>query len=166
MMGGVSILSLRDRLAALGVKLHDIIAGNLSQVPQHNANSHEYFAVHYLGVNGARKLLISSGTSGHRQALATYIRMRGTETPSASSAPHTRHPEGMMILRLGILRRLHRRRQRSLRRAWPWSTASRSIIFCGTATSRQRTVRLRSSVTRDSEVIGRGRSSRRECSTT
>ena len=63
MMGGVSILSLRDRLAALGVKLHDIIAGNLSQVPQHNANSHEYFAVHYLGVNGVTDKLWHVGAS-------------------------------------------------------------------------------------------------------
>ena len=58
-------MSLRDRLAALGVELHDIIAGNLSQVPQHNANSHEYFAVHYLGVNGENPYLYGGGYGGH-----------------------------------------------------------------------------------------------------
>lgn len=58
-------LSLRDRLAALGVELHDIIAANEGQVPQHNANSHEYFAVHYLGVNGENPYLYGGGYGGH-----------------------------------------------------------------------------------------------------
>ena len=140
-------MSLRDRLAALGVELHDIISANEGQVPAHNANSHEYFAVHYLGVNGENPYLYgggygghfyvskegdvyqaakSSGTSEHPAAFRTSILTPGTETRSASSAPHTRHPEGMMILRPGILRRRLRRRRRSSRRVSAWSTASRS----------------------------------------
>lgn len=57
-------MSLRDRLAKLGVELHDIIAENEYQVPEHNANSHEYFAVHYLGVNGENPYLYGGGYGG------------------------------------------------------------------------------------------------------
>ena len=57
-------MSLSDRLAKLGVELHDIIAENEYQVPAHNANSHEYFAVHYLGVNGENQYLYGGGYGG------------------------------------------------------------------------------------------------------
>lgn len=57
-------MSLRDRLAKLGIELHDIIAENEYQVPAHNANSHEYFAVHYLGVNGENPYLYGGGYGG------------------------------------------------------------------------------------------------------
>lgn len=57
-------MSLSDRLAKLGVELHDIIAENEYQVPAHNANSHEYFAVHYLGVNGENPYLYGGGYGG------------------------------------------------------------------------------------------------------
>ena len=57
-------MSLSDRLSKLGVELHDIIAENEYQVPAHNANSHEYFAVHYLGVNGENPYLYGGGYGG------------------------------------------------------------------------------------------------------
>ena len=57
-------MSLSDRLAKLGVELHDIIAENEYQVPAHNANSHEYFAVHYLGVDGENPYLYGGGYGG------------------------------------------------------------------------------------------------------
>lgn len=57
-------MSLRDRLAKLGVELHDIIAENEYQVPAHGANTHEYFAVHYLGVNGENPYLYGGGYGG------------------------------------------------------------------------------------------------------
>ena len=57
-------MSLSDRLAKLGIKLHDIIAENEYQVPAHDANSHEYFAVHYLGVNGENPYLYGGGYGG------------------------------------------------------------------------------------------------------
>ena len=57
-------MSLSDRLAKLGVELRDIIAENEYQVPAHNANSHEYFAVHYLGVNGENPYLYGGGYGG------------------------------------------------------------------------------------------------------
>lgn len=57
-------MSLSDRLAKLGVELHDIIAENEYQVPAHDANTHEYFAVHYLGVNGENPYLYGGGYGG------------------------------------------------------------------------------------------------------
>ena len=57
-------MSLRDRLAKLGIDLHDIIAENEYQVPAHNANSHQYFAIHYLGVNGENPYLYGGGYGG------------------------------------------------------------------------------------------------------
>lgn len=41
------------------------IAENRSQVPAHNANSHEYLAIHYLGVNGENPDLYGGGYGGH-----------------------------------------------------------------------------------------------------
>ena len=64
-MKGVCILSLRERLAGMGIELHDIINRNGHQVPANNANSHEYFAVHYLGVNGESPDLYGGGYGGH-----------------------------------------------------------------------------------------------------
>ena len=57
-------MSLSDRLAKLGIELHDIIAENEYQVPAHGANTHEYFAVHYLGVNGENPYLYGGGYGG------------------------------------------------------------------------------------------------------
>jgi len=41
------------------------IAENEDQVPAHNANSHEYIAIHYLGVNGENPDLYGGGYGGH-----------------------------------------------------------------------------------------------------
>lgn len=41
------------------------IAENEDQVPAHNANSHEYLAIHYLGVNGENPDLYGGGYGGH-----------------------------------------------------------------------------------------------------
>lgn len=38
---------------------------NASQVPAHNANSHKYLAIHYLGVNGENPDLYGGGYGGH-----------------------------------------------------------------------------------------------------
>lgn len=57
--------SVKEALAALGVNLHDRIAQNKGQVPAHNVNSHEYFATHYLGVNGNNPDLYGGGYGGH-----------------------------------------------------------------------------------------------------
>lgn len=39
----------------------DRIAENRLQVPYHDANSHEYLAIHYLGVNGENPDLYGGG---------------------------------------------------------------------------------------------------------
>lgn len=58
-------MSLRERLSKMGIELHDIIASNEHLVPAHDANTHEYFAVHYLGVNGENPYLYGQGYGGH-----------------------------------------------------------------------------------------------------
>ena len=57
--------TVKEALAALGVNLIDRIAQNRGQVPAHNANSHEYFGTHYLGVNGENPDLYGGGYGGH-----------------------------------------------------------------------------------------------------
>ena len=58
-------MTLSEALSKLGVNLINIINENRGQVPAHNANSHEYFAVHYLGVNGQNPYLYGGGYGGH-----------------------------------------------------------------------------------------------------
>ena len=57
--------SVKEALAVLGVTLIDRIAQNRGQVPAHNANSHEFFGEHYLGVNGNNPDLYGGGYGGH-----------------------------------------------------------------------------------------------------
>lgn len=58
--------TVRSILAGLGKTLVDLIATNRSEVPQHNANSHKYLAVHYLGVDNAdNPYLYGGGYGGH-----------------------------------------------------------------------------------------------------
>lgn len=57
--------SVREALAALGVDLIDRVAENSGEVPAHNSNSHDYFGVHYLGVNGINPDLYGGGYGGH-----------------------------------------------------------------------------------------------------
>lgn len=59
------ITSVAQALKKLGINLIDRIAQNASQVPAHNANTHEYFAVHYLGVVGENPDLYGGGYGGH-----------------------------------------------------------------------------------------------------
>lgn len=43
----------------------DRITANFGEVPAHNANSHQYLAIHYLGVNGENPDLYGGGYGGH-----------------------------------------------------------------------------------------------------
>ena len=53
-------------LASLGKTLVDLVAANRSEVPHHNANSHKYLAIHYLGVDNAdNSYLYDHGYGGH-----------------------------------------------------------------------------------------------------
>lgn len=63
--GGTKPMTLKQALSKLGVNLINRISQNRSQVPAHNANSHQYFAVHYLGVNGQNPDLYGGGYGGH-----------------------------------------------------------------------------------------------------
>lgn len=58
-------MTLRQALAKLGVNLINRISQNRGQVPAHNANTHQYFAIHYLGVNGQNPDLYGGGYGGH-----------------------------------------------------------------------------------------------------
>ena len=46
-------------------KIIDVIAQNAYQVPAHNANTHQYLAIHYLGVDGENPNLFNGGYGGH-----------------------------------------------------------------------------------------------------
>lgn len=41
------------------------VTANVNEVPAHNANSHKYLAIHYLGVNGENPDLYGGGYGGH-----------------------------------------------------------------------------------------------------
>ena len=43
----------------------DRVTANVHEVPAHNANSHKYLAIHYLGVNGENPDLYGGGYGGH-----------------------------------------------------------------------------------------------------
>lgn len=65
--GGTTVTysSVREALATLGVELIDRVAANAGEVPAHNANSHEFFVEHFLGVNGTNPDLYGGGYGGH-----------------------------------------------------------------------------------------------------
>lgn len=58
-------MTLKEALSKLGINLINRISQNRSQVPAHNANTHQYFAIHYLGVNGQNPDLYGGGYGGH-----------------------------------------------------------------------------------------------------
>ena len=58
--------TVRSILAGLRKTLVDLVAANRSEVPHHNANSHKYLAIHYLGVDNAdNPYLYDHGYGGH-----------------------------------------------------------------------------------------------------
>ena len=58
--------TVRSILAGLGKTLVDLVSANRNEVPQHNANSHKYLAIHYLGVDNAdNPYLYGGGYGGH-----------------------------------------------------------------------------------------------------
>ena len=60
------IKSVRSMMAGCGKTLVDLVAANRDEVPEHNANSHKYLAIHYLGVDNAdNPYLYGGGYGGH-----------------------------------------------------------------------------------------------------
>ena len=60
------IKSVRSMMAGFGKTLVDLIAANRDEVPEHDANSHKYLAIHYLGVDNAdNPYLYGGGYGGH-----------------------------------------------------------------------------------------------------
>ena len=60
------IKSVRSMMAGFGKTLVDLVAANRDEVPEHNANSHKYLAIHYLGVDNAdNPYLYGGGYGGH-----------------------------------------------------------------------------------------------------
>lgn len=84
------------------------IAENRSQVPAHNANSHKYLAVHYLGVNGENPDLYGGGYGGHFYVSKDGTCYQAAEVTDklwhvgASSGFSYRHPEARNANTIGI----------------------------------------------------------------
>lgn len=84
------------------------IAENRSQVPAHNANSHKYLAIHYLGVNGENPDLYGGGYGGHFYVSKDGTCYQAAEVTDklwhvgASSGFSYRHPEARNATTIGI----------------------------------------------------------------
>lgn len=94
-----------------GVTKPDIInrvAANRSQVPAHNANTHEYLAIHYLGVNGENPDLYGGGYGGHFYVSKVGQCYQAAEVTDklwhvgASSGFSYKHPEARNANTIGI----------------------------------------------------------------
>jgi len=60
------VMTVRSIMSSYGKVLVDLIAANRSEVPYHNANSHKFLVIHYLGVDGAdNPYLYDHGYGGH-----------------------------------------------------------------------------------------------------
>ena len=67
------IMTLAERLMQMGVALIDRIKQNFNCGQKHNANTHRYLAIHYLGVNGENPDLYDGCYGGH-----FYVSKNGT----------------------------------------------------------------------------------------
>lgn len=87
--------TVRSILAGLGKNLVDLVAANRSEVPHHNANSHKYLAVHYLGVDNAdNPYLYDHGYGGH-----FYVPIDGTALSRGSQGDEVKElQEGLILL--------------------------------------------------------------------
>ena len=78
-VGKKSYKSVSEFLAVFGRTLVNRVAANRGSVPAHNANSHKYLAIHYLGVNGDNPDLYDGGYGGH-----WYVRTDGSKIYQAA----------------------------------------------------------------------------------
>ena len=86
----------------------DRITANLGEVPAHNANSHEYLAIHYLGVNGENPDLYGGGYGGHFYVSKTGVCYQAAKVTDklwhvgASSGFRYTHPYARNTNTIGI----------------------------------------------------------------
>ena len=81
---------------------------NANEVPAHNANSHKYLAIHYLGVNGENPDLYGGGYGGHFYVSKTGVCYQAALVTDklwhvgASSGFHYIHPDARNTNTIGI----------------------------------------------------------------
>ena len=81
---------------------------NQNEVPAHNANSHKYLAIHYLGVNGENPDLYGGGYGGHFYVSKTGVCYQAALVTDklwhvgASSGFHYIHPDARNTNTIGI----------------------------------------------------------------
>ena len=86
----------------------DRITANLGEVPAHNANSHKYLAIHYLGVNGENPDLYGGGYGGHFYVSKTGVCYQAAKVTDklwhvgASSGFRYKHPYARNTNTIGI----------------------------------------------------------------
>ena len=86
----------------------DRITANLGEVPAHNANSHKYLAIHYLGVNGENPDLYGGGYGGHFYVSKTGVCYQAAKVTDklwhvgASSGFSYKHPYARNTNTIGI----------------------------------------------------------------
>jgi len=74
------VMTVRAIMSGYGKTLVDLVAANRSEVPYHNANSHKYLVIHYLGVDGAdNPYLYDHGYGGH-----FYVPINGAKAYQAA----------------------------------------------------------------------------------
>lgn len=86
----------------------DRVTANVHEVPAHNANSHKYLAIHYLGVNGENPDLYGGGYGGHFYVSKTGVCYQAALVTDklwhvgASSGFHYIHPDARNTNTIGI----------------------------------------------------------------
>jgi len=86
----------------------DRVTVNVNEVPAHNANSHKYLAIHYLGVNGENPDLYGGGYGGHFYVSKTGVCYQAALVTDklwhvgASAGFHYIHPDARNTNTIGI----------------------------------------------------------------
>ena len=86
----------------------DRVTVNVNEVPAHNANTHRYLAIHYLGVNGENPDLYGGGYGGHFYVSKTGVCYQAALVTDklwhvgASAGFHYIHPDARNTNTIGI----------------------------------------------------------------
>ena len=96
------------KMAVTKPTIIDRVTVNINEVPAHNANSHKYLAIHYLGVNGENPDLYGGGYGGHFYVSKTGVCYQAALVTDklwhvgASSGFHYIHPDARNTNTIGI----------------------------------------------------------------